>query len=321
MTSVINFRFKNALQQDSVTFDGSVIQVGDIKRLIAVKRGLGVEGAQELTLFDSTTSEELTDETKLVPRSSLVLVKRAPVTRFKPLTAAAPVVASAQEPKAPPPSTSDSQHDDFGGGLYSSTPPVASAEEEALDSLLAGQAATWQREVSEVRCGWCEAVGAHWLQDCPTQGDPAYDRKRVRPPIGIPLTRLGQAEEGGLVLPDGTTGTLVPNEDAFAQEILGLPTLPERPAPLAIEGPGANGGTTDQEGPAAHALALPAPPGAKPPPPPGSPTRAGASAPPPGSPAGPAAPPPPQAGPAQRGRAGSRAAPTPRTAAVCAGGL
>lgn len=149
MTSVINFRFKNALQQDSVTFDGSVIQVGDIKRLIAVKRGLGVEGAQELTLFDSTTSEELTDETKLVPRSSLVLVKRAPVTRFKPLTAAAPVVASAQEPKAPPPSTSESQHDDFGGGLYSSTPPVASAEEEALDSLLAGQAATWQREVRQ----------------------------------------------------------------------------------------------------------------------------------------------------------------------------
>lgn len=152
MTSVINFRFKNALQQDSVTFDGSVIQVGDIKRLIAVRRGLGVEGAQELTLYDSTTSEELGDDSKLIPRSSLVLVKRAPVTRFKPLTATSTAHPTSQAPSsaaAGPVSVPDNRQDDFGGGLYSSTPPMASGEEEALGSLLAGQAATWQREVRQ----------------------------------------------------------------------------------------------------------------------------------------------------------------------------
>ena len=69
-------------------------------------------------------------------------------------------------------------------------------------------------------------MGQHWVQDCPTQGDPNYDRKRVRPPVGIPMTRLALSEEGGLVLPGGQTGTLVANEDAFAREILGLPGGP-----------------------------------------------------------------------------------------------
>ena len=67
-------------------------------------------------------------------------------------------------------------------------------------------------------------MGQHWVQDCPTQGDPNFDRKRIRPPVGIPMTRLAKSQEGGLMLPDGQTGTLVANEDAFAREILGLPT-------------------------------------------------------------------------------------------------
>lgn len=81
------------------------------------------------------------------------------------------------------------------------------------------------------------------MQDCPTQGDPAFDRKRVRPPIGIPMTRLARSEEGGLVLPDGQTGTLIANEDAFAREILGLPTA-------AQEAPGAGAQQEQQVWPA-----------------------------------------------------------------------
>ena len=52
------------------------------------------------------------------------------------------------------------------------------------------------------------------------------------------MTRLARSSEGGLVLPDGKTGTLVANEDAFAREILGLGAIQEeRPKQefLAIE--------------------------------------------------------------------------------------
>jgi hypothetical protein len=99
-------------------------------------------------------------------------------------------------------------------------------------------------------CCRCEAVGQHWVQDCPTQGDPNYDRKRIRPPVGIPMTRLAKSEEGGLILPGGQTGTLVANEDAFAREILGLPTAAA--APAAAERAAA------AEAPAAAAAAAPA---------------------------------------------------------------
>lgn len=49
------------------------------------------------------------------------------------------------------------------------------------------------------------------------------------------MTRLAKSEEGGLILPDGQTGTLVANEDAFAREILGLPTALAEPAAADAE--------------------------------------------------------------------------------------
>ena len=39
MASRIHFKLKNALEKKSVAFDGAVIQVGDIKRLIAEQLG------------------------------------------------------------------------------------------------------------------------------------------------------------------------------------------------------------------------------------------------------------------------------------------
>ncbi len=39
MTSRIHFKLKNALEKKSVAFDGAVIQIGDIKRLIAEQLG------------------------------------------------------------------------------------------------------------------------------------------------------------------------------------------------------------------------------------------------------------------------------------------
>ena len=158
MSSTVRFRFRNAVAEDSVAFDGSVIQIGDVKRLIAVKRGLGAEGAAELTLFDPSTNEEYADDSKVVPRNTLVLVKRAPVTQFKPLpSAAAPAPAVGGQPPAAAqqtaaPQQQQQQADEFGGDYYSEKPMAAVVREEedrALQSLLQGAASTWQREVRQ----------------------------------------------------------------------------------------------------------------------------------------------------------------------------
>jgi E3 ubiquitin-protein ligase RBBP6 len=247
MASVIYFKLKNATQQQSVFFDGSVIQVGDVKRLVAAQQGLGPEGAAELTLSDPGTGDAYADDAKAIPRNTLVVVKRAPQA-FKPLLAeaGAPAVTAGGGGGAPAPADAGAGGDDFGGDLYSEQPvaPVIGEDESrALAALMAGSAASWSREVRagaargrgrggrggrgqgaplDYRCPRCDAVGAHWVSDCPTQGDAAYDRKRVRPPVGIPMTRLAHSAEGGLVLPGGLTGTLVANEDSFAREMAGL---------------------------------------------------------------------------------------------------
>lgn len=226
--SLIYYKLKNAIQQNSVTFDGSVIQIGDVKRLVAEKQGLGSEGYQEITLYDPNTGDEYDNDSKVVPRNTLVEVKRKPAATFAPLTAKQQVgEAKALE-------------------IHTISAAVATTAErdgeeecgKALETLAKGTASTWQKEVrqgvlrgrgrgrgavpAEYRCPRCEAFGAHWIQDCPTHGDPTYDKKRVRPPVGIPMTRLARSTEGGLVLPDGNTGTLIANEDAFAREVLGI---------------------------------------------------------------------------------------------------
>jgi hypothetical protein len=126
MASVIYYKLKNAIQQQSVAFDGSVIQIGDVKRLVAQKQGLGVEGAAELTLYDPNTNDEYADDSKVIPKHTLVVVKRTPVTKFKPLlagdTPAAPsaAAAAAAPDGAAPAAAADAG--DFGGDFYSEQP-------------------------------------------------------------------------------------------------------------------------------------------------------------------------------------------------------
>lgn len=160
MSSLVRYRFKNAVAEDSVAFDGAVIQIGDVKRLIAVKRGLGADGAAELTLYDPASGEEHSDDAKVLPRNSLVLVKRAPVAKFKPLQsaaggAAAPLPASAAGAAnggGAQQAGAAAAADEFGGDYYSEQPKpalVAEDEDKALASRLQGTAASWMREVRQ----------------------------------------------------------------------------------------------------------------------------------------------------------------------------
>lgn len=159
MTSVIYFKLKNAIQQQLVNFDGSVIQIGDVKRLIATKQGLGPDGAAELTLFDPNTSVEYSDDGKVIPRNTLVLVKRTPAAKFKPLVAGETAPATAPQPTTSadpfgeaPAAGAAGGNNEFGGDFYSEQPTAAVVnddESKAMQSFLQGTASTWQREVRQ----------------------------------------------------------------------------------------------------------------------------------------------------------------------------
>ncbi|KAH7653125.1 E3 ubiquitin-protein ligase RBBP6 protein [Dioscorea alata] len=90
-------------------------------------------------------------------------------------------------------------------------------------------------------CHRCKVPG-HFIQHCPTNGDPNYDIKRVKPPTGIPKSMLMATPDGSYALPSGAVAVLRPNEAAFEKEIEGLPSTrpvsdlpPELRCPLCKE--------------------------------------------------------------------------------------
>ncbi|KAG6534584.1 hypothetical protein ZIOFF_008487 [Zingiber officinale] len=72
-------------------------------------------------------------------------------------------------------------------------------------------------------CHRCKVPG-HVIQHFPTNGDPNYDIKRVKPPTGIPKSMLMATPDGSYSLPSGAVVVLNPNEAAFEKGIEGLPT-------------------------------------------------------------------------------------------------
>lgn len=63
-------------------------------------------------------------------------------------------------------------------------------------------------------CGWCVffLYSGHFIQHCPTNGDPNYDIKRVKPPTGIPKSMLMATPDGPYSLANGAAAALKPNE-------------------------------------------------------------------------------------------------------------
>jgi hypothetical protein len=282
---VVRFKFKSSIKVDTVSFEGHYVQIAELKRLIADKRGVPAE-ALEISEPKSKPVRVYADDEQL-PRNSTVDVRRVH-TQQQPARGGglrgAGAAALADLPIAggaalPAPLGAD----DFGPDLFSAG-PIAAGEEQAVAAALGGEAAQWEegrdrniarqmqhRAAMAARGGgaggrgggrgpvpdffWCTHCGAqnqHLSADCPMKHNPNKpDLKHVRAPAGIPLTLLSQTQEGALLLPSGQVGALRVQEDQFQRVVQALPTAAgQRRSPLAL--PAADGGGGEP-------LALPAP--------------------------------------------------------------
>lgn len=74
-------------------------------------------------------------------------------------------------------------------------------------------------------CHRCKKPG-HWIDQCPTNGDPQFDKVKVRRPTGIPQSMLKSVSAPltgtALQLITGQFVTLQPNEEEFARQTAGL---------------------------------------------------------------------------------------------------
>ena len=82
-------------------------------------------------------------------------------------------------------------------------------------------------------CNRCGQTG-HWKEDCTAD---VSGLKRVRRPLGLPISMLGASQDGAMQLPDGTFGSLRPNEDTFIRELQGLPPAASQASAAAHLGP------------------------------------------------------------------------------------
>ncbi|KAK9086850.1 hypothetical protein Syun_029244 [Stephania yunnanensis] len=72
-------------------------------------------------------------------------------------------------------------------------------------------------------CRRCNIPG-HFIWDCPTNGDPNYDIKKLKPPTGIPKSMLMTTSDGSYALTGGVVAALKPDEATFEREVEGLPS-------------------------------------------------------------------------------------------------
>lgn len=68
----------------------------------------------------------------------------------------------------------------------------------------------------------CFSDSGHFIQHCPTNGDPNYNIKRPKPPTGIPKSMLMATPDGSLTLASGVVAVLKPNEYVVAKLTLDM---------------------------------------------------------------------------------------------------
>ncbi|XP_024400814.1 E3 ubiquitin ligase PARAQUAT TOLERANCE 3 [Physcomitrium patens] len=280
----IHFKFRSAVEYDSIDIDGPFISIGSLKEKIVEHKNLGMATDFDLLITNAQTAEEYSEDSFLLPKNTSVIIKRVPASRLK------PVVRVQEQPNSYS-LTADSvagdnsrgadttlqaaalsnagmdSLDDFGVDLYAIPEPVVSKvdpdENIRIAAMVNTTASDWQRQTKEGlgggrgsgRGGYgrggrtfgratppqgyvCHRCGqpGHFIQHCPTNGDPTFDMRKMKSPVGIPKTQLKADQEGSYILPDGSVAVMQPDESVFAKEADALlairPTYLEPPPEL-----------------------------------------------------------------------------------------
>ncbi|KAI9725598.1 MAG: hypothetical protein M1828_003086 [Chrysothrix sp. TS-e1954] len=238
MASSVFFKFKSQKEPSRVAFDGTGISVFELKREIITLSRLGDGTDFDLSIYNQDTNEAYDDDTTLVPRSTSVIARRLPPP--KPGQGRAARYVSGKMPlaarnshrleKSQPAST-----------LPRISTPVTTAvsnggapqtEQQKIEAMMRAGSDQWELEKQRMadqtqfyrpgglrkpkdvpnhpppdtyKCHRCLKRG-HWIQECPTNNDPAWDNQpRVKRSTGIPNSRLQKIDASALDAEDGLT--------------------------------------------------------------------------------------------------------------------
>lgn len=75
----VHYKFKSAVEYDTLPVDGLNISLGDLKEAIIQQKRLGKGQPYDLQITNAETKEVYTDEKTLIPKNSSLIVARVPI--------------------------------------------------------------------------------------------------------------------------------------------------------------------------------------------------------------------------------------------------
>lgn len=215
MSSTIFYRFKSQKDTSRIQFDGTGITVFDLKRDIIHINKLGDGTDFQIRVYNPDTMEEYDDDFLVIPRSSMVILRRSPAVYGNTGNATRYVMG---KPRVIMRRTTTGYE---GAENYSSGIAASGTEEERIARMFANQENQWQETQDAMSVAvpvyhnraqsggqqiqddgppppgyMCYRCGAkdHWIKNCPTNLDPNFEGKRIRRTTGIPKKFLKSVE-------------------------------------------------------------------------------------------------------------------------------
>ncbi|KAL3383105.1 hypothetical protein AABB24_002545 [Solanum stoloniferum] len=223
--AVVYFKYKSAKDYDSIPILDHFISVGNLKSKIFESKRYGWGKDFDLLLTNAQTNEDYVDHATLIPRNTSVLIHRLPglpcfpiVITEKPKQVLCKQEEEVHSVKKESKYSQDIDYDDFGDDVYAIPKVVVPSQlgnpvpiqlgnpvPTSTSSIIKNSMGNISLEYNNTRsacfsvgqggmewknpppgyvCHRCKVPG-HFIQHCPTNGDPNYDIKKVSASVAV----------------------------------------------------------------------------------------------------------------------------------------
>ncbi|XWS10231.1 hypothetical protein CRYUN_Cryun39dG0057600 [Craigia yunnanensis] len=227
--AVVYYKFKSSKDFRSIPINGHFLSVSDFKDEIFASKFYGHGKDFDLLISDAQTDQQYADGSSLIPAYSSLLIRRVPgIPRL-------PIVIGEEKPKIEnnplsvvkdPQKEEDFDFHDFGLD-FSSIPKKSTVnpsnthcKEDKIDDgfkfLPVKGFGKGQLPPQGYVCHRCKVAG-HYIQHCPTNGDPNFDFKRIKPATWISQASASTSSSSGISkasasTSSGSVGENIPSE-------------------------------------------------------------------------------------------------------------
>ncbi|XP_059471341.1 E3 ubiquitin-protein ligase RBBP6 [Neocloeon triangulifer] len=247
----VHYKFKSALDFDTVTFDGLHISVGEFKKSVCHQKRFGKTTDFDLQVTNAQTKEVYGDDLTLIPKNTSLIVARVPLTAHQKRIWAREAAASSQAlNKATADDSQDQGHSRLvkTGDLSS----VDASEEDKIKAMMKQATSDYDpsnymrikgsSQIGEVpghyRCHRCHQSG-HWIKNCPLTKEFGEPLAEVKKSTGIPRSFMvpvaGPLVPGAMITPTGSYAVPAIDHEAYQEQKKERPAFEEGECPVEVK--------------------------------------------------------------------------------------